>query len=606
MTMTMTMTRLGLTAALLASCGGGGDPVLHDAAVPQDAAAPQDAADARPPVVAPFEWTGILGTGQSLSVGIEGIPRSHAVTRFHNLSLSDPRDNAGGWSGIDAGIEGLTVVPLSEPSRRFVPNGAAGYPNNLGGETPHTAMADDATALTLAAGGPELVTVHSIVGMSGRALADLGPAGATNSYAAALYEAEALTALAHSAGKTFGYGAIVMTHGETDQANADYEAQVYALLQTYNRDLRAITGQTTSIPMLISQQSSLPWPEGAADPQRSAATLAQWKLGVDHPGEVYCVGPKYQYPSSIAVIHLSAEGYRRLGMKNAEVFVETVVLHHDWAPLQPTAAHLAGKVVTIDFHVPHPPLQWDLLIPPPHQAGTPHAVWANGRGFEVADSTGELAIESVQISGSEVLLALQNPPSGSGLVVRYAMTPERFGWSNGPQTGRRGQLRDSDPVLGDDLTSIPSVVTPGSTVLTAAAGASFDALGEREQVTNMSGGIEAVVVHIDPPASLTLSAPWPGPSGQIRLDVGGRSGLHTAVTTGSTEATPWGFDVFAEIEAGDRVSGTGAPVGMTVASVAPRNRLTLSSPWTGAGGSVALAFRSEQRNYCVQFELAVQ
>jgi hypothetical protein len=33
--------------------------------------------------------------------------------------------------------------------------------------------------------------------------------------------------------------------------------------------------------------------------------------------------------------------------------------------------------------------------------------------------------------------------------------------------------------------------------------------------------------------------------------------------------------------------------------------VTLSRPWAGATGEAELTFHSDQRNYCVQFEMAV-
>ena len=48
-------------------------------------------------------------------------------------------------------------------------------------------------------------------------------------------------------------------------------------------DLATITGQTQKILMIVSQQNSCN--------DRSPSTLAQWKIGVDHPAEFVCSGP---------------------------------------------------------------------------------------------------------------------------------------------------------------------------------------------------------------------------------------------------------------------------------------------------------------------------
>ena len=118
--------------------------------------------------------------------------------------------------------------------------------------------------------------------------------------------------------------------------------------------------------MLVSQQHSVPTGMGLT----SASTLAQWRVGVDHPGDIICSGPKYQYPYSTDNINLTTQGYELLGEKYGEVFFDRVVLGQDWQPLQPVSASRAGSVVTVQFHVPAPPLVWDETLPSPHPTGS--------------------------------------------------------------------------------------------------------------------------------------------------------------------------------------------------------------------------------------------
>ena len=95
------------------------------------------------------------------------------------------------------------------------------------------------------------------------------PAGVNGrSYAAALIETKAITRLARAAGKTYGVGALIVTHGENDAGNPQYEAELYQLWSDYNSDLPAITGQQQKILMIVSQQNSAttapppPWRNG--------------------------------------------------------------------------------------------------------------------------------------------------------------------------------------------------------------------------------------------------------------------------------------------------------------------------------------------------------
>jgi hypothetical protein len=397
-----------------------------------------------------LDWNGIIGTGQSLSVGTTPINPAAGQQPYHNLELSlgtatvppfDPMNRA------------LSMAPLVEPVRPMNTNYPNAYPNNIWGETPHSAMAHQISAMVKAAYGKDFVTVHTVVGESGQPMSVIGKGamewsdagGSTGrAYAASLFEAAAIQRLAVAAGKTYGVGAIVLTHGESDAGNTDYENQLVRLWSDYNQDIKAITGQTDSIPMLVSQQHSFGFTAGATS-ALSASTYAQWKVGVDHPGDIICSGPKYQYPYGPDNVHMVSEGYDLLGEKYGEVFFQKVVLGKDWQPLQPMRASTSGQVITLEFNVPVPPLVWDETLPAPHQ--TALTEWAQGRGFEVSTNNGTkpLRITSVKIVGNSVEISCAAPvPSGAS--VAYAMTSD--GTAIAGLTHRWGQLRDSDALVG--------------------------------------------------------------------------------------------------------------------------------------------------------------
>jgi hypothetical protein len=137
---------------------------------------------------------------------------------------------------------------------------------------------------------------------------------------------------------------------------------------------------------------------------------------------------------------MEASGYRRLGAKYAEVFDKVVNQGVFWKPVQPQSAVLSGNQITVTFDVPDPPLNWDENINPPHQEV--HPAWANGRGFEVKDSTGELTIASSEIvSDDTVLITLVADPSGTNLLLRYALTQDGTGRQGGTDLGMHGLAR---------------------------------------------------------------------------------------------------------------------------------------------------------------------
>jgi hypothetical protein len=209
------------------------------------------------------------------------------------------------------------------------------------------------------------------------------------------------------------------------------------LWQDYNADLPAITGQKDKIQMIVSQQNS------CAD--HSASALAQWKVGVDYPADIVCSGPKYQYPTTEGV-HLTAEGYRQLGEKYGQVYVQRAILGRDWQPLQPTKVERRGRAIAVHYHVPVPPLVWETRFEAPHPS---IEEWKQGNGFEVSTSIGaRVAIASVAISGSAIVITCASDP-GPGAQVGDAMVGEKNRMAT-PSAGtfRWGLLRDSDPFKG--------------------------------------------------------------------------------------------------------------------------------------------------------------
>jgi hypothetical protein len=396
-----------------------------------------------------WDWTGIVGTGQSLAVGEP--PSTSTMQPYHNLKLSLGGAGNSAVPPWDSNLGALVMVPLAEPIRPISTGYPSPYPGNVYGETPHSAMANQITFLVESASpGSDFVTVHTVVGESGQGIVALkkqtgSTAGTTGrAYAATLFEVAAIARLAKAAGKTYGVGAIVMTHGETDSGSFTYKDELIQLMADYNADLRPITGQTQKIPMYLSQQHAYPNGAGSAG-QRPVANQVEWQLGVDHSGDFVCTGPKYQYPvnANNDGVHLSATGYQLLGEKVAQVYYERAVRGHDWQPLHPTRVARSGRVVTVHFHVPVAPLNWDDALDPP-----PAGAWANGRGFELRIGSTSITIRSVAITGDAVQITAGIDLPASGVVVGYALTSQGVQMSAASKAVRWGQLRDSDPFVG--------------------------------------------------------------------------------------------------------------------------------------------------------------
>ena len=159
---------------------------------------------------------------------------------FHNLKLSLGSVTVPPWN-TTAG--GLSMVPLVEPLRTITTAYPSPYPGNIYGESVHTAMGDELTSLAMAAGKSDYVSAQTEVGEAGQPIAIISK-GATDTgttgraYAASLFEVAAIAHLAKAQGKSYGVGAILLNHGESDAASTSYESDMVTLWTTTTRTCR--------------------------------------------------------------------------------------------------------------------------------------------------------------------------------------------------------------------------------------------------------------------------------------------------------------------------------------------------------------------------------
>jgi hypothetical protein len=493
-----------------------------------DTAVP-DAGDATVPLPPrPYDWVQLISTGQSLSVGSQGVPASTELQPYQNMVLSDSSTDP----KFDNDGDVLSLVPMVSPIRTRAAGAPASgaYPNNINGETVSEGLGNQLSAIALAREGRDYVSIATNVGQGGRPLSVIEkqagapyPAKPTDplrqAYWASMYETTHLKELAIKAGKKFGVGGVFLTHGESDALleNATYEAGVIKLATDYDTDTRAITGQTTPVLLFASQQGTYPSVADAVSP----ALLALWSASVKDPARVVCVGPKYQYEYSSDLVHLPAPAYERVGEKYAEAYYQTVALGKRWRPLEPVQVTRTGKIVTVSLYVPFPPLSWESAFAPAHQLGM-HP-WRNGRGFEVATVAAagqlstKLAIASAELDGASAvkITLVDEPAAGTALVVRHAMVQDVGGAQGGLAEGRHGQLRDSDPFVPRDARAIDVIVKNGSTQITASVPGAFARQTQHDRVT-LPGMSTELVVIARAGDTLTLSSPVSLPDATVK------------------------------------------------------------------------------------------
>ncbi|HSO39572.1 MAG TPA: hypothetical protein VLT33_43900 [Labilithrix sp.] len=399
------------TAALLAACGrpegSGAGSTVAPAPSPSPTTtttSPRDAAADAPPKRPALHH--VLGTGQSLASGVGGSPP---------LSLAQPFDNRMFGTGALAGRSGLTsFVPLVE---RDV-------------ETMSSSFANLVTKLARDAGGQHdlLLSVHALGGAPYRLMKK-----GTGPYAVSLAQATAAAALARDLGLAHDVTAVTSADGGGD--HVDRNTHLADDLAEWQRDLEAdlqlITGQSTPIPLFITQYSS--WTEYDTT---SPIPLAQLRAHVDHPGKVIMVGPRYPFLYGPDGVHLTNEGYRGMGEYYARAYRRVVVEHGTWEPLRPKTITRAGAVITARFLVPAPPLVLDTTLAEAAKDGA--------MGFEYADDgPASPTIASVALTAPDtVTVTLSAEPTAAHRRLRYAFTGALAAHA-GLQTGARGNLHDS-------------------------------------------------------------------------------------------------------------------------------------------------------------------
>ncbi len=350
----------------------------------------------------------ILITGQSLSEGY-----ASSV-----VSTEQPYDNLMFAQGVRAGGTGLSeFVPLAETQNgSWGETIASGSANLL-----HELVARDGFSMRV------LASCHGVSGAPYSAIKK-----GTAAYANGMAQVNAGAMISGAQDEVHAVRAVAVIHGESDHiaGNAAYDQDLLEWQSDYETDTQALTGQALPVPMFYCQVSSFT----AYGDARSAIPGLQLAAAAARPESMFVVGPKYFLPYSDG-IHLTGEGEQWLGEYYAKAFSRVLVAGERWIPLRPQAATRDATTISIAFDVPVPPLVLDeALVDNP-----------GFYGFEFTDDSGDPpAIEDVVlINDTTVEVELAAEPIGENPRIRYAWTgtPDE---PAGPQTGARGNLRDSD------------------------------------------------------------------------------------------------------------------------------------------------------------------
>lgn len=274
-------------------------------------------------------------------------------------------------------------------------------------------------------------TISSVHGRTGYPIASLSKGS--------IYYANSITAVASAKAECsrLGYGYEVpfldWIQGENDRhaAAGYYTAQLLQLQSDYNTDIKAASGQTKNIKILLDQISN--WT--AYNIASSNVPLEQLQVALDYPERFVCAGPKYWLQTNAEDgQHLSGENYTRLAAMHARP-AEALINGYSWLPTHARSAVRTGDKVSMKFHCPVYPLVIDTeLVTDP-----------GNLGLRWIDDANSASITGVRLSSFDTLeITLSAIPSGANPKIGIADIGAA-GAFGGPTTGPRACLRDSQP-----------------------------------------------------------------------------------------------------------------------------------------------------------------
>lgn len=385
----------------------------------------------------------ILITGQSLSVGETGFPALSLSQNYENLRMTGGR-----------------FEPLIENTTK----------SNVG-ENVETIASSFANNVTFASKNQKYQILISNNGLGGAEYAKLKKG--TELYQNNINEIIAAQKISRQMGKKYQVPAVLVIHGETDNALGNgpkYSQFLEEWYKDYNTDIKAITGQSNDIFLFTDQMSSfgmdLATPKGIASP---STTLGQLRASLQNP-RIILVGPKYFLTYSDN-LHLNNLSYRKWGEYFAKAYKQTILNQNSkdsqsWKPLMPIKSTFGGNKIKIQFNIPKKPLILD----------TENVLAKENYGFEYIDETDEntneteslnsldknidlensaknipsAKIESVKIVDDSVEITLDKVPTGKNKKIQYGLRADYLQNSPGSGTGALakgssgGNLRDSD------------------------------------------------------------------------------------------------------------------------------------------------------------------
>jgi len=270
---------------------------------------------------------------------------------------------------------------------------------------------------------------HFTVGVSGQRIAAFLRGRPT--YEALLDNVMSAKEVAQRYDRALVVRAVLWTQGEN--SSEGYAGDLRQLIDSLQRDIKAITGQPHPPEFMIRQTSGADFGNTAGDSAQAQFEVARERVGHG----VTLVGPLYQGAMSDRR-HYTTEA-RMMFADIAARALEAVRKGEVYRPVWPLTLTRSGKVIDVRFNVRGSGLRFDRDLVPASTA----------EGFQFKDAAGVIPIASVNIAAPDtVRITLNHEPAGAAATLSYAMVDEAVAKFSGPRGSLYSQEDGASTVYG--------------------------------------------------------------------------------------------------------------------------------------------------------------
>ena len=239
---------------------------------------------------------------------------------------------------------------------------------------------------------------------------------------------ETANTIARSQGKVLVIPAVSWAQGQATNNDEIYYDKLELLRSHLDTDIKAITGQTIPVKMIVWQAVV-----GNTTPNRS---YSRYVYASEKYENIICSGTFYYFDHKADDnLHLTATSQDWLGCQFGIAYKRSIVDGEKFIPLKPKSVEVYGNIAYLDFYVPVKPLVFDTTL----------VADITGKGFQIFDSTNtEKTISAVEIVAPDRVKIV--------CASNFATTDHIVYGGNGtsaynPETGKRGNLRDSQNIV---------------------------------------------------------------------------------------------------------------------------------------------------------------